>query len=117
MTADPDLYGEGGGGEVSISGSELIVRGTLFDAVDGLGSAFTTDTGDGGSKEITPCSINTTIENAMPCPSEKEISANVFWALVWHNLSSSRIQRGEIFPGTAHKHFDRLWDFGAEQQQ
>ena len=85
--ADPDLYGGGGGGEVSISGSELTVRGTLFDALDGLGSAFTADPGDEGFKEITPCSSNTTIENVTPCPSEKEISANVFWALVWHNLS------------------------------
>ena len=117
VAADPDLHGGGGGGEVSISGSELTVRGTLFDAVDGLGSAFTADPGDEEFKEITPCSSNTTIENVMPCPSEKEISADVFWALVWHNLSSGGIQRGEIFPGTAHKHFDRLWDFGAERQQ
>jgi hypothetical protein len=74
IAKDPDAYRRP---EISISGLELIARGVLFDAVDGLGSALASDARDASTHEIAmPHKL------ATPYGSEDEISSIIYRTLV-----------------------------------
>jgi hypothetical protein len=74
IAKDPDAYRRP---EISISGLELIARGVLFDAVDGLGSALASDARDASTHDIAmPHKL------ATPYGSEDEISSIIYRTLV-----------------------------------